>query len=451
MIDKVLSGIMGLCVADAVGVPVEFKSRATLKDNPVTNMRGYGTYNQPPGTWSDDSSMTLCLLDSLVNGVNYNDIMSRFASWLNDSAYTPYNEVFDVGNATRTAIGKFSAGEPPLRCGGTEGKSNGNGSLMRILPLAFYLHALYGTEIFQHDDAVEIIHNVSSLTHAHPCSQIACGIYISIAGFLMGGPELPYAVDLGLGEAHTYYEQHKKYSFNLKKYSRIFDSNFINLPEEAIRSSGYVVDTLEAALWCLLTTTSYERCVLKAVNLGEDTDTVAAVAGGLAGMYYGYEAIPENWIANIPRKDYIIGLCNNLSRNLDKVGIKALLQFLPFFQEINENNDIVNWCKGLSGRTSFDHEAISEKINLFSKVFCSTGVPVSDYSSVLNDSGFTGRDVDELPQSLLANADLLQTRAILTWHFRRDHFSEGSLVSSSIANGRILALLQHLKSLIESN
>jgi ADP-ribosylglycohydrolase len=98
---------MGLCVADAVGVPVEFNSREDLKRNPVIDMRGYGTYHQPPGTWSDDTSMTLCLLDSLSHGLNYDDIMSRFASWFKDSAYTPYNNVFDIGNATRTAIGSI--------------------------------------------------------------------------------------------------------------------------------------------------------------------------------------------------------------------------------------------------------------------------------------------------------------------------------------------------------
>jgi len=278
--DQILGGILGLAVADAVGVPVEFQSRESLRLNPVTDMKGYGTYNQPPGTWSDDTSLTLCLLDSLANkGIDYADIMKRFLSWLDEGEYTPYGEVFDVGIATRKALQRFRNGNAPLECGGTSEQDNGNGSLMRILPLAFYLHTFGGNLTL--DEAFDVIHNVSSLTHAHKRSQIACGIYLIVADCLLVESDLKKAVDSNLEKASACYGNKKEYTEDFKHYKRLFDMDFAKLPEKKIKSSGYVVDTLEASLWCLLNADNYRDCVLRAVNLGEDTDTVAAVAGGL--------------------------------------------------------------------------------------------------------------------------------------------------------------------------
>ena len=305
MKEKILSGIIGLCTADALGVPVEFTSRETLARDPVTDMRGYGTYNQPPGTWSDDTSLALCLLDGLAKGLDYTDIMRNFAAWINKAEYTPHGEVFDVGITTRRALSRFSEGTEPLKCGGTSDSSNGNGSLMRILPIAFYLHNDGSDEFF------DIVHNISALTHAHARSKIACGIYVSIAGSLMETPEIKSGIYEGIKNARKYYERKKEYAGELKYYSRIFNDGFINLPQDEINSSGYVVDTLEAAIWCLLNCDNYEDCVLKAVNLGEDTDTVAAVTGGLAGIHYGFDAIPAKWVNQLARLDYIKQLCEN--------------------------------------------------------------------------------------------------------------------------------------------
>ena len=119
----------------------------------------------------------------------------------------------------------------------------------------------------------------------------------------------------GINQALLFYRKKEKYQSELDHYSRIFDEGFIVLPEEEIKSSGYVVDTLEAALWCLLNTDTYESCVLKAVNLGGDTDTVAAVAGGLAGLFYGFDAIPQKWLDQIARLDYIKDLCDKIIDN----------------------------------------------------------------------------------------------------------------------------------------
>ena len=326
--ERLFGGILGLAVGDALGVPVEFQSRELLRRNPVTGMQGYGTYKQPPGTWSDDTSLMLCLVDSLAHTQivtdgkplrwqpNYPDIMQRFLLWFDKAEYTAHDEVFDVGIATRHALQCYRKGADPIECGGTSEQDNGNGSLMRILPLAFYLRSFCEWDLSKAKKSFDIIHNVSSLTHAHQRSRIACGLYLSIAKNLESYEDTKLAIKVGLESAKPWYAEN--YAKELKHYARIFDSDFADLPEEKIRSSGYVVDTLEAALWCLLNTDNYKDCVLKAVNLGEDTDTVAAVAGGLAGIYYGVEDIPEEWLKQLARREYIEKLCEDFCRSVGR-------------------------------------------------------------------------------------------------------------------------------------
>jgi ADP-ribosylglycohydrolase len=301
MTNKILSAIMGSCVADALGVPVEFNSREQLKRNPVVDMRSYGTYNQPAGTWSDDTSMTLCTLDSLSKGLDYKDIMDKFLSWYKDGEYTPHGETFDIGMATSKALNKYASGEETLKSGGTGERDNGNGSLMRILPVLFYLQKTYGENWIEKEESYQIIHNISALTHAHKRSMIACGIYLTIADYISKEYDLKEAVEKGIKKSFQFYESKEEFKEELKHYKRIKDKNFYKIPESEIRSTGYVVYTLEASLWCLLNSDNYKECVLKAVNLGEDTDTIGAVAGGLAGLYYGYKGIPKEWIEVIRR------------------------------------------------------------------------------------------------------------------------------------------------------
>jgi len=330
--NNVINGVMGLSFGDALGVPVEFMTREELKRNPVKNMRGYGTYNQPAGTWSDDTSMCLCLVDSLALGLDYQDIMQRFFKWYDEGAYTPYGEAFDIGGTTRKALERFAKGTPPLQCGGSSERDNGNGSLMRILPLVFYIEANYGRDFEEENTVFDLVHNVSALTHAHKRSQIACGIYISVASNLLSSMSLNIAVESGINKAAAYYRNRTDYTDELTFFERLQEKNFADLPEDAIKSSGYVVDTLEAAVWCLLNSGTYKECVLKAVNLGEDTDTVAAVAGGLAGLYYGYDGIPREWLDTLAKREYIEKLCNRLYVSLCQTGINKLCEYIPFFE-----------------------------------------------------------------------------------------------------------------------
>ena len=311
---QVLGGILGFVVADALGVPVEFTPRIALRLDPVVDMRAYGTYFQPAGTWSDDSTMTLCALESLTKaGVDYEDMMTRFLAWGDDAYMTPYGEVFDMGRTTCNALATYATGTPALECGAVSERENGNGSLMRILPLALYLHHLRQTTDISWSEMLTLIHNTSSMTHAHPISLISCGIYCCIAEQLLNGDPVAEAIETSAKRMKEWYAAQPEYAPWLSKFRRVDKDILLSLEEEEIESSGYVLHTLEAALWCLLHTDSYESCVLKAVNLGEDTDTVGAVAGGLAGLYYGKEAIPGGWLAVIAKRDEIESLCEEFA------------------------------------------------------------------------------------------------------------------------------------------
>lgn len=301
IIDKIKSVMLGHAVGDALGVPAEFCTRKELDEAPVTTMEGFGTYPFPAGTWSDDTSMSLAALDSLAEGsLNFDGIMFNFCKWYYKDEYTPGGELFDVGNTCAKAIENyFELKEPFGAWGEFEERSNGNGSLMRIHP--FVLFGKYGN---YKGDFLEMIHDASALTHAHRRSEIGCGIYALILNRLLENPSKESVLE-GLKLAKERYKTEEE----LTHYSRIFSDNFANLNRSEIQSSGYIVHTLEAALWCLLTTDSYADCVLKAVNLGDDTDTIAAISGALAGALYGIDAIPQEWLNTLLRKDYIETMC----------------------------------------------------------------------------------------------------------------------------------------------
>jgi len=305
----VRNGLFGLAVADALGVPVEFTDRQKLKENPVTDMRGNGTHHQPKGTWSDDTSMTLCLAASLAEAdIDYNDIMSKFCCWWIGGEYTPHGYAFDIGGATGRALSRFREGTEPLLCGGTAERDNGNGALMRILPAAYLVHGL------SMEHGMDIVHNLTALTHAHARALIASGIYVRICLALLGRKGPANAVAQALAECREYY-QASPYAEELKHFDRLLNG-IGHMPEEEVRSTGYVVDTLEAAVWCLLNTRSYRDCVLRAVNLGDDTDTVAAVSGGMAGIYYGVRGIPAEWMQSLTRTDIIETVCGALQKKI---------------------------------------------------------------------------------------------------------------------------------------
>lgn len=303
-------GIMGVVIGDALGCPVQFETREEVAAHPITGMRGNGTFNLPAGSWTDDSSLTLALLESLkrVDAVDLNDIMGNFVKWLDHGEFTPYGYAYDIGRGTLWAIQKYKLDNRPTKCGGTEEWNNGNGSLMRIMPAC-----LFCVEKGLDDDAaIKIIQQVGSLTHAHIRANIACGLYYFMVKEVLNSKEgLLTRLQNGLAQGFRYYEKYLSDHAELHFYDRLRDlSQFALVPAEKIESSGYVVDALEAAVWSLATTNSFENALLRAVNLGDDSDTVGAIAGGLAGLFYGYEAIPSIWIEAIQRKEWIEKLCD---------------------------------------------------------------------------------------------------------------------------------------------
>ena len=307
-----LDGVMGVVTGDALGCPVQFVPRSELAKGPVDDMEGYGTYNMPEGTWTDDSSMTLALLVSIreKGRIDLPDVMYRFAQWLTKGEYTPFGESFDIGHGTMSAILRYLKNPDITKCGGTTERDNGNGSLMRIMPAC-----LYGYEMSKRgmpdEEVVILIHQVAGLTHNHLRGQIACGLYyFMICAILEEEGTQIERLQKGLDRGFHFYEQDPSNGKELAYYNRFRDLElFAQLPEKDIRSTGYVVDTIEAAVWSFLTTKDFETCELKAVNLGDDADTVGAIAGGLAGLYYGYSAIPEAWLAVLQRRKWIEDLC----------------------------------------------------------------------------------------------------------------------------------------------
>ena len=306
---RVEGAIIGFAAADALGVPVEFTSRKERRADPVREMRSGGDHGQPAGTWSDDTSMTLCLIHSLIEkGIDYEDQMERFADWMVNGNYTANGNVFDIGTATQRAISNHLCGKPALECGDKAEDVCGNGSLMRIMPISFYLEGLYPLcQDWKLDDRTAgIIHKVSNCTHASRRCQMACGIYCSVIFSMCRCGDLHNAVIGGLYEGLSYYREHPDYSDIYPEIESMMNIAF--WPEDDIKSGGYCFSTLQAAIWCLLNSEGYTDCVLKAVNLGRDTDTTAAVAGALAGMWYGAYTIPAGWLDTLAKYDELKAL-----------------------------------------------------------------------------------------------------------------------------------------------
>lgn len=305
---KVENGIIGFVVGDTMGVPVEFNSRGKLLLNPVTEMLEYGTHNMPKGCWSDDTSMTLATMDSIIKckEINTNDMADRFIKWYRNGEYTATGIMFDIGTTTKQALIKYQRGiDIASKCGGEREYDNGNGSIMRMLPIAYYcyLKSLEDTEI------LKIVKEVSSITHRHQISILGCYIYVRLAMELLKGKELLQAYQEIKKLDYSYFTEDTIY-----KYERIINNDIGLYNINEISSNGYIVSTLEAVIWTLINSKSFNETIIKAINLGEDTDTIGACVGGLAGIYYGIENINQKWKDNILKYDYIINMCKEFEK-----------------------------------------------------------------------------------------------------------------------------------------
>ncbi|WP_144394197.1 ADP-ribosylglycohydrolase family protein [Pleionea sediminis] len=290
--DKFKGALVGLACGDAVGTTVEFSPRGSFK--PVTDLTGGGPFHLKPGQWTDDTSMALCLAESLLEKSTFDarDQMARYLNWWQWGYLSSTGVCFDIGNTVRDALNKFQqTGEP--YCGSTDPNSAGNGSLMRLAPIVLYS--------FQTPDKLaDLAAKSSRTTHGaaeaiESCQLLAFLIYRALSG--LNKSELMKTID------HSFYQP---------KIKRLVSGDFLNKSYAGLVGSGYCVDSLEAALWCFFETNTYEEAILAAVNLGDDADTTAAITGQIAGAYYGFNQIPKHWVERLYMASDILQISRKL-------------------------------------------------------------------------------------------------------------------------------------------
>lgn len=305
---------MGVAVGDALGVPFEFESRLERDFEPATDMIGNRVHMQTAGTWSDDSSLTFCLAEAIIEGYSLETAAKWLTSWLYKRQWTARNEVFDIGITTRESLqllksklDKGAIDELKYLKYSANHMDNGNGSLMRILPLLFVIK---GKSI---EEQFELVWDNSALTHRHIRAAMCCMIYLKIAEYICEGENKMKAYRKTQTEIKVLWQKMEFNPQEQKLFEKVIDNDISKYSKSEIRSGGYVMESLECALWCFLNTESYKDAVLTAVNMGSDTDTNAAITGGLAGLYYGAENIPKDWLEKLARKEDIEDLARRLN------------------------------------------------------------------------------------------------------------------------------------------
>jgi ADP-ribosyl-[dinitrogen reductase] hydrolase len=282
--DRARGCLLGLAVGDAVGTTLEFRPRDSYP--PLADMNGGGPFNLAPGEWTDDTSMALCLADSLIEfgDLDETDLMNRFVRWWRDGENSVRRSCFDIGITTRKALSEFEK-TGNARAGSKDPTAAGNGSLMRLAPVAIRHHA-------DRTRAIEVARRQSVTTHAAPASVDACAFFADLLVNAIVGVDRSALLSPRRIEGHP-------------EIVAVADGSYLPKSRSEIASSGYVVDTLEAALWCVHQATDFREAVLLAANLGDDADTVAAVTGQIAGAIWGEAGIPEDWIAKLAWRDQI--------------------------------------------------------------------------------------------------------------------------------------------------
>lgn len=293
--DRIAGGFYGLLVGDALGVPYEFYEAEELpsyEEIEMTPPAGFQkTYSHvEAGTWSDDGAQALCLLDSLLRegGFSLERFSDLLLSWYEEGTWAVGNDVFDVGNQTSWALESYKQGMPAHQCGMVKPEGKGNGALMRVLPVALW-----------HDDRKAMVldaHRQCLITHGHLCNQVCCALYCMAARNLLEGLGAHEAIGKGVADLREIYTDMPEYARELEWSIRP------DFPWEG-NGTGYVVDCLRSAFMVLEQTSGYEEAVKRAVLLGSDTDTTACVAGGLAGILYGFQGIPERWLSALRERD----------------------------------------------------------------------------------------------------------------------------------------------------
>jgi ADP-ribosyl-[dinitrogen reductase] hydrolase len=290
-VDRARGALVGLAVGDALGTTLEFSTRDTRPHH--TDMTGGGPFNLAPGVWTDDTSMALALGESLImrGGLDPDDLMTRFVHWWKDGAYSPTGTCFDIGITTSAALKQFLTNGKPYSGTASESAA-GNGSLMRLAPVALFTFAAP-------EDCARMAMDQSRTTHAAPQAIEACAFFADLLRRAIDGETKETLFAPRKWEGHPTMQNIAAGTWRSKKRAEI-------------RSSGYVIHTLEAALWAVEQTNSFEDALVLAVNLGDDADSVGAVTGQLAGALYGHSAIPQRWLAPLAWHDKIVNMADTL-------------------------------------------------------------------------------------------------------------------------------------------
>ena len=310
----VADGLIGLAVGDAFGVPVEFLSRQAVRDIKLDDMVGKGCNLSfasgwseiiPPGAWSDDTSMTIAAMSSIIeNGgrIDYDDIMSRFLRWWEEGAYSSLEYPFGLGGTVGRALERFKQGVPASMCGGTGIRDNGNGALMRIFPFSIYCIIKDYTD----EETLEVIRQAAGLTHAHEITAMSCFLYTLFLRECIRTKNPVRAYNLVFHNSSHRYRQFFS-DEAIQAHKLLLDNNFFGSFDcDSIPESGYVVDSLAVSVYSILRTHNYEDAVKMAVGFGYDTDTNAAITGSIAGALYGADQIPGRWKSALLKREELV-------------------------------------------------------------------------------------------------------------------------------------------------
>lgn len=300
--DHLRGCLVGLALGDAIGTTLEFEPRDTYE--PIDDLVGGGPFDLEPGQWTDDTSMALCLAASLIKseGFDPRDQMQRYQRWQNDGYFSSAGNCFDIGATVESALMTFEITGDPFS-GPTDEWSAGNGSIMRLAPIPMFYHA-------DHEKAVACSKESSRTTHGAPESVAACQLLGSILWQAINGADKRALLEVPCIML-------KKLNIELpEKIEVVGEGSYRDKQRDEIRGTGYVVDCLEAALWCFHRTESYRDAVLLAANLGEDADTTAAVCGQIAGAHYGLKAIPKEWLIRLYNYETIVQMADELGGGL---------------------------------------------------------------------------------------------------------------------------------------
>lgn len=291
--DRIRGCLLGLAVGDAVGAAVEFLPRGSFQ--PLTDMVGGGPFRLQPGQWTDDTSMALCLAESLVAcGFDLGDQIERYCRWFEQGYWSSTGHCFDIGNTTREALHRYRA-TGDIVAGSTDPRSAGNGCIMRLAPVPMYFAA---------DEAGAAEHAARSCVTTHGALECVESARVLARALVRG---LNGASKSGILSAAA------DDLLTSPRIAALASGECLLKPESDIRGSGYVVDCLEAAMWCFANTDSFEAAVLRAANLGDDADTTAAVCGQIAGAFYGEAGIPSRWLARLHQVEAIRHLADCLA------------------------------------------------------------------------------------------------------------------------------------------